>query len=237
MRTKTLVLSALLGAIGTVAVQAQTNVYSLNAVGYINATLYPGFNIVTCPLITSPDNTVGSVFNNSTGVLNGSTVYFYDTSSGTYSSDVANTARTHNANGWTHNGTNVLSPGTACWFLNGGTTNLTNTFVGTVPTGTITNTLLAGFNLVGSVLPATGDLVSNTLTTLNNYNVGDDVYTFNPTTQTFFEYISGTRGNSGHNNNWTAGSGDPTIANVYEGVFYLNNGATVNWVESYSVGQ
>ena len=63
MRTKTLALSALLGALGTAGALAQ-NVYSLNAVGYINVTLAPGYNIVTCPLIVSPTNTVANLFPN-----------------------------------------------------------------------------------------------------------------------------------------------------------------------------
>ena len=40
MRTKTMLLSALLGGLGSVSLMAQsTNVYSLNAVGYINITV------------------------------------------------------------------------------------------------------------------------------------------------------------------------------------------------------
>jgi hypothetical protein len=235
MRTKTLLLSALLGALGSVSVHAQ-NVYSLNAVGYINVTLSPGFNIITCPLINTPDNTIGTLVNNSTHAYNGDVVYFFNATTGSYSSDTAS-QRASFANGWNQGGTNVLAPGVACWFLNSASSNVVVTFVGTVPSGPVTNALLTGFNLVGSAVPASGDIVTNSLTGLTNYNVGDDVYTFNPATQTFFEYISGARGNSGYHNNWTAGSGDPTTAYVYQGMFYLNNGATVNWVENYSVGQ
>jgi len=237
MRTKTILLSALLGALGGVSVHAQTNVYSLNTVGYINAVLAPGFNIITCPLIASPDNTVGTVLNNSTGFLDGSTVYFYNNVSGGYSSDNAS-LRATNANGWVHDGTNVLAPGVACWFLNGSTTNITNTFVGSVPSDTtynMTNTLLKGFNLVGSILPSSGDIVTNTLTGLTNYNVGDDVYTYGA--GGFTEFISSGRGTIGYKNNWTSPQGDPNTSTVYQGMFYLNSGATVEWVESYSVSE
>jgi len=234
MRTKTLLLSALLGAIGSVSVHAQ-NVYSLNAVGYINVTLAPGFNIITCPLITSPDNTINTLVNNGTHLYNGDTVYFYNSSTGTYSSDTAS-GRTSNTNGWVNNGTNVLAPGIACWFLNSASSNITVTFVGTVPSGTITNTLLPGFNLVGSVVPTSGDLITNSLSGLTNYNIGDDVYAFDPNAQTFTEYTSSHRGTAGFSNNWSA-LGDPVTSNVYQGVFYLNSGATVNWVETYSVSQ
>jgi hypothetical protein len=244
MRTKTLLLSALLGAIGSVAVQAQTNVYSLNAVGYINVTVYPGFNIISCPLIGSPDNTVGTLMNNGDGHLTGSTVYFYSPATG-YSIDNALSRTTKpsttNANGWNNNGTNVLAPGVACWFQNAFTTNLTLTFVGTVPSGSLTNTLVSGFNLVSSILPTSGDLASNTLTTLTNYNIGDTVYTFTPTpsaTYTVYQSGSGKGFGEGYNGNWNA-NGDPQLPSVGGGFWYQNNTAssTVNWVENYSVSQ
>jgi len=234
MRTKTVLLSALLGALGSVSVHAQ-NVYSLNAVGYINATLSPGFNIITCPLIAAPDNTISTLINNGTHLYNGDVVYFFNATTGSYSSDNAS-ARATFTNGWTQGGTNVLAPGVACWFLNSASSNVTVTFVGTVPSGPTTHVLLKGFNLVGSAVPTSGDIITNTLSVLTNYNVGDDVYTFNPTSQTFTEFVSGARGTTGYHNNWNT-LGDPTTANVYQGMFYLNNGATVDWVENYSVGQ
>ena len=53
-------------ALGTASLVAQTNVYSINAVGYINLTLQPGFNIIACQLQTG-SNTVAGLFNNQTG--------------------------------------------------------------------------------------------------------------------------------------------------------------------------
>jgi hypothetical protein len=242
-----MILSALLGALGSVSVMAQTNVYSLNAVGYINVTLLPGFNQVTCPLITSPDNTVGTVLNNSNGALTGSQVYFY-TPSGGY--DVPDTAKaiggkfgTTNANGWAFDGTNVASPGVGFWFDNTGTSNLVVTFVGTVPTGPITNSLVPGFNLVGSVVPVSGDIITNSLSLLTNYNIGDQVYTYNPalppaSAYTIYSTATGKFAGYGYDGNWTT-NGDPIIPAVGQGFWYDNKSAStiVNWVENYSVSQ
>jgi hypothetical protein len=249
MRTKTLLLSALLGSLASVSVMAQTNVYSLNAVGYINLTLQPGFNIITVPLLASPDNTIGTVLNNANGSLTGNNVYFYNNATGLYSEDSARpvgTARgnTSNANGWANNGTNVASPGIGFWFQNSTASAITVTFVGTVPSGPITNTLVAGFNLVGSVvpLPANADIVSNSLSSFTTYNIGDDVYTFDPTQPPASQYTeyasaSGRGGGFGYLGQWQS-PGDPIIPNVGQGFWYRNNnGATVNWVENYSVGQ
>jgi hypothetical protein len=252
MRTKTMILSALLGALGSVSVMAQTNVYSLNAVGYINVTVLPGFNIVTCPLITSPDNTVGTVFNNAASNYTHCEVYFWfpGNTPPSYSSDLAKNVGTANGptttvntNGWTDNGTNVLAPGTACWFENNFLTNITITFVGTVPTGPITNNLVYGFNLAGSVVPTSGDLVTNSISALTNYNLGDVVYTYDATnTPVYTTYTSTTHGppigGHGYDGNWTS-AGDPVIPNVGQGFWYENNtvGSTVAWVENYSVSQ
>jgi hypothetical protein len=235
MRTKTLLLSALLGALGSVSVHAQ-NVYSLNAVGYINVVLSPGYNIIACPLVTSPDNTVNTLLNNSTHIYNGDSIYFFDAATGSYSSDSAS-GRTTNANGWANNGTNILAPGVGAWYYNAATSNVTVTFVGTVPSGPITNSILPGYNLISSVVPASGDIITNTLTGLTNYNIGDGVYVFDPTNQSYTAFQSSHRGSTGYNTNWAA-TGDPTTANVYQGFFYYNSGTSdVNWVENYSVSE
>lgn len=235
MRTKTLLLSALLGALGSVSVHAQ-NVYSLNAVGYINVTLLPGYNIIACPLVTVPDNTINTLINNGTHIYNGDAVYFFNATTGSYSSDSAS-ARTSNTNGWANNGTNVLSPGVGAWFYNNASSNVTITFVGTVPSGSTNNPILPGYNLISSIVPSSGDLITNSLTGLTNYNIGDAVYVYNPTNQAYVGYQSSHRGVAGYNTNWAA-TGDPTTDNVYEGFFYYNSTATdVNWVENYSVGE
>src|SRR5580658_5049541 len=241
MRTKTLLLSALLGALGSVSVHAQS-VYSLNAVGYINVTLEPGFNMITCPLITGPDNTVGTILNNATGVLTGNDVYFYNPSTGLYSEDSARPVgagkgSTTNVNGWAEGGTNVGIPGVGFWFQNNQTTNIVVTFFGTVPTGPITNVLGAGFNLVGSVVPVSGDIVSNTISAFTNYNIGDDVFTYDSVAgYSTYEIVSEGKFGRGYHDNWLPG--DATIAFDYSGFWYDNNvGITVNWVENYSVSQ
>jgi hypothetical protein len=263
MRTKIVLLSALLGALGSVSVMAQTNVYSLNAVGYINVTTYPGFNLISCPLMCvdtngNPNNTVGNVLNNSTGSLTGTTLYFFSPLTGPSIDTAENHTgkpSTTNADGWVSNGTNVLSPGVACWFENGSSGNITITFVGTVPTGPWTNTLYNGFNLVSSAVPSSGDIITNSIMGLTNYNLGatgqggDEVFTYyqanNPTNEIYQAGTGKGFGGNGYNQatgafgatgNWNA-AGDPILPNVGGGFTYENNGATINWVENYSVSQ
>jgi hypothetical protein len=245
-----MLLSALLGALGSVVVMAQTEVDSVNAAGYIAVTVIPGFNIVTCPLITSPDNTIGTILNNANGALTGSDVYFWFPTANPagYVQDSARNVGTSkgetvNTNGWFNNGTNVAAPGTAFWFENNTNVNLTLTFVGMVPTSPTTNSLISGFNLVGSVIPMSGDLCSNSISALTNFSVGDVVYTFDATNIPIYTaYISVSpsykAGRSGYGGLWTL-AGDPIIPNFGQGFWYENGtpGFTLEWVENYSVSQ
>jgi hypothetical protein len=201
--------------------------------------------MISCPLIASPDNTIGTLINNASGQYTGDAVYFYNPATGSLEIDQAEnigprSPNTTNADGWLFAGTNVLAPGTACWFFNSQSTNVTLTFVGTVPSGSITNTLVAGFNMVSSVLPVSGDIVSNSLSALTNYNVGDSVYVFSGgSSGSFTIYQSSTiarQSGFGYHGNWND-IGDPTVPNVGQGFWYFDSGATVNWVENFSVGQ
>jgi hypothetical protein len=250
MRTKTVLLSALLGALSSVAVHAQ-NVYSINAVGYINVVLYPGFNMISCPLITS-NSSIASLFPNNppNGQQYGSggpyyNVFIFQWNGTTMIYDQGdNTDFTSGTNGWDNNGVITMNPGQAVWFLNPNSTNMTNTFVGTVPTGTLTNTLSPGFNMVSSIVPLTGDVVTNmNLTNFNNGDINnneyqDTVFVYSGTAQSFLSYqVQGSSfGGFGYDNQWVA-PGDPQVTNVSQGFWYLNTGPTIHWVENYSVSQ
>lgn len=226
MRTKTILLSALLGTVGSVSLMAQsTNVYSLNAVGYINIAVQPGFNMVSCPLIASPDNTINTLLTNNTGTYKKWQFYAFNATTGTYTEDIGT------ASGWANNGVETLDPGQAAWLYNPSNSVTTVTFVGTVPQGTLTNTILPGFNLISTIVPTSGDIVTNSIMNYTNAVKKDQVYTWSPATQTYTEYIAGAGGS------WPAG--DPVQPIVGGGFFYYSAAAGTNnyWVENFSVSQ
>jgi len=219
-----MLLSALLGTLGSVSLMAQTtNVYSLNVVGYVNVTIQPGYNIISCPLVCSPDNTINTLFPySSTANYSKWTIYIFENGVG-YSANVGG-----GKSSWT-GGTNTINPGQAAFVFNPGTTAVTNIFVGTVPTGSLTNTLVPGYNLVGSILPVSGDLVTNTLSTLTTGASKDTVYIFNSATQLFASPDTAQK-----NGSWST---DPNLG-IAEGMFYYNAQATAEqWVENFSVSQ
>jgi hypothetical protein len=229
MRTKTILLSALLGSLGSVSLMAQsTNVYSLNAVGYINVTVQPGFNIVSCPLISvdtgGNTNAISNILNNATGTYK-KWQYWGFSPAGGYKEELGT------ATGWNLGGVSTLAPGEAAWLFNPGSAASNITFVGTVPSGTLVNTLTSNsFNLVSSILPTSGDIITNPLMTFTTPAKKDQVWTYTAGTGGGYkETIFGA-------GSWNAG--DPVQATIGGGFWYFNAQTTNNnWIENFSVGQ
>jgi hypothetical protein len=67
MRTKTLLLSAVIGAAGMMSAMAQT-VYSVNIVGYINLSIPEGLSLIANQLNATPDNTLPNVLGSPQGI-------------------------------------------------------------------------------------------------------------------------------------------------------------------------
>jgi hypothetical protein len=287
MRTKTLALSAVLSALGTASLVAQTNVYSLNAVGYINVTMPPGFSIVTCPLIVGTDTEYASTYggtpvtNDLNVVLNNdapsspyahATVYSFNNGHSFGNSDTGQPANlgggwgggtlTSGPSGATPSASQSdigqgvqLLPGQAVFFHNpnalSGGASMSATFVGTVPQGSLTNVIVPGYNLIGSIVPVSGDLVLNSISggflgnTVNSagpgagYQAGGNLGPANGDTILFFDPVASGSSQLGYSGpgdtigwafgSWSGGSGggsgNPDSSAVSQGFFYHNVGA------------
>jgi len=155
MRTKTLLLAAALSAAGIAASLAQSNVYSLNVVGYVNVPINTGFNLIANPLNTT-NNTLNGLFPNA-GF--GDAVYVFTAGAFTSSTFLGS---------WTPN--LQLDPGTGAFYSSGAPT--TNTFVGEVMQGALSTPVPSGFSIKASQVPQSAPLA-----TLNfPANFGDAVY-------------------------------------------------------------
>jgi hypothetical protein len=148
MRTKTLLLTAALSAAGVATSMAQ--VYSVNAVGYVNTTLTEGLNLISNPLIAA-DNKISSLI---TGQPNGTVVYRF--ADGAFQSATWLAALSR----W--NPPEVVAnetlPGEGIFVrLPAGSPNLTITFVGEVPQGDLKNPLPVGLSIKSSMVPQAGD--------------------------------------------------------------------------------
>ena len=156
MRTKALLCCAALAAgIATSAV-AQSNVYSLNIVGYVNYTIGTGFNLIANPL-DNGTNDLNSLF---PGAGFGDTIYTYN---GTFTPSTF-------LGSWSPDP--VILPGTGIFYS--ASAAFTNTYVGNVLTGTLNNPIPAGLSLKASQAPVAD--------TLNNLGLpgsfGDTVYLY-----------------------------------------------------------
>jgi hypothetical protein len=152
-----------LGAALVVAATAQTPVYSVNVVGYVNVTLVPGFNLIANPLVAQT-NTVPELFK---GVPNGTVVYKFDPATGYV-------ANNYNFGKWGQPSMTVV-PGEGVFVKNPTQTNIVITFVGEVMTGALSNNITAGFQILSSQVPQAGQLDTDLKLPVAN---GESAYLF-----------------------------------------------------------
>jgi hypothetical protein len=209
-------------AAGLATSMAQSNVYSVNVVGYVNKVLVGGnkYTAVANPLNTT-NNTLGSLFGGvGTGLPSGSQVLKWSPGSANF----AVYSKVPFGNGWspTNGVTATLNPGEGCLIKIVGS-DYTNTFVGEVLQGSLTNSLLAGYQLIGNMVPDSGPVTNLSLalpsgSTLLKWNsLGQNWSVFNKV-----PFSSG----------WT-----PSVPSIDVGEGFMVNAASpYNWVRNFTVG-
>lgn len=218
MRTKTLLITAAIGAAAAVATNAQ--VYSVNTVGYINLDVAGGFNLLANQLEQGEgENTVDALLSGALlgAEANNAAVYKYSAATGYQVATFYTEAGEYEWDG----GDMTLSPGEGFW-LNNTADPLTVTLVGQVPEGTLTNPLTEGFNLVSSIVPQAGLVATDLGLPVANLDV---VYTYTGT------YGIATYYEEGGESEW-----DPAEPSVGVGQgFWVKKGAAADWVREFSV--
>jgi hypothetical protein len=210
MKAKALLAAGLVIAASAASSLAQT-VYSVNAVGFVNVVLPPGFSLVCNPL-DAATNTVSALF--PTAPI-GSSVFKFDSATGSFTG--ANFLFSWNVPNLS------LAPGEGFFFRNGGATPFTNTFVGNVKQGTLTTPLSAGFTLVASQVPQAG-LVSTDLGL--PIGIADSVFRFDNAANS---YVS-------HNYLFSWGANGEPFINVGES-FFVKKSAATSWTRTFTVNQ
>jgi hypothetical protein len=168
MNSKTLLL---LGAVGALAMaSAEAQVYSVNAVGYVNVSLPAGFSLISNPL-NAADNKYSALFPN---VDIGTTIYKWTGT--TYASSTY-------LGVWSPDDT--LAPGEGVFIQLAAPKTIT--FVGDVLQGALSTALPAGFSIKSSKVPQSAGLDALGFPA----DIGDSVYLFNRTSQTYssFTYL------------------------------------------------
>jgi len=211
MRTKTLLVTAALSAAGISSSMAQ--VYSVNAVGYVNVSIATSasaftYAIIANPLNGSPDNNLSTVVPTAPDLTQ---LYFFRNGSfesslflGTWIPDSA----------W--------NPGEAAFIelAPGSPDPTTVTFVGEVPQGHLENPVPTGYSLRSSIVPQRGLISTDLGYTPNEL---DQIYLFRGTYESYL-FLGGV---------WLPT--EPTLE-VAEGFFAeVLNGPAVNWVRDFQV--
>jgi len=214
---------------------AQSNVYSLNVVGYINRTI-PGTGQYA--LVANQLDTGNNVYSNILQTLPVGTKVLKWTGA-TFST----AQRVAFGNGWSPatNSLNTLNPGEAAFIQSAAaSTGITNTFVGNVPglaaTGgtnpvysvTFTNTFPAGFWLSGNQVPETGTATALGITgAVPASPAGSAILLWNEGTQSYNTF---TRVSFGVG--WSPSV--PSISNVAQG-FFFNTKGPGSWTNTFNV--
>jgi len=180
MRTKTLICAAALAA-GALTSWAQSNVYSLNVVGYVNVPTRGGANFT---MIANPLNNTGANGNSISNLFSvaqdGDSIFTWDAGI----QDLSGTIYSYATFSHSWDGTFTLNPGQGIFYLNSGN-NATNTFVGDVIQGSYTNPVgIRGggnFNAIASSIPIGGSF-TNAIVGITPQD-GDSVFTWDTSIQ------------------------------------------------------
>jgi hypothetical protein len=217
MRTKTLLLTAALAAAGIATSKAQ--VYSVNAVGYVNTSLTPGFNLISNPLDNKNGNVIKDLFKNVTpSIPNQLTVFKYHPELANFHTaayddlalDYTGAAATES-----------LVPGEGVFVRVPGTATLTVTFVGEVMTGPLTNNIVKGFSIISSQVPQAGTATALGL----KGEQGDTLYKWDPAAK---QYVT-TKYDD------LIGDFDKTVNLGVGEAFYYNSKNAKTWSRTFNI--
>ncbi len=179
MRTKTLLLTAALVVAGlnTAAAEQHTEnggnqVFSVNAVGFVNVEVAPGFSMIANPL-QAEDNTVASLFSNAP---DGTVIYKWDAENGMFAEP------NEFVFGEWSKPDQELKPGEGAFINNPTDSAFSITFVGEVMQGTLENELPTGFSMKSSMVPQSGQLQADLGFPATD---GDVVYQWDAENQTY----------------------------------------------------
>jgi hypothetical protein len=213
MRTKTLLLTAALTAAGLATSMAQ--VFSVNAVGYVNTKIPAGKLALISNPLNAADNSIGALFK---GVPAGTQVFkFNGTGFVTATYDDIDNAFLPAAAAAT-----TVVPGEGVFVKVPAGADVTVTFVGEVPQGALKNPLPAGLSIRSSQVPQAGTAAELGLVGAP----GDQVFQFDVTKQGF-----GTSTFDDIDNAWLPALGKLAVGEA----FFLKKSAASSWDRTFSV--
>jgi len=224
MRTKTILLTAALVAAGALSSMAQSNVYSLNVVGYINVPIAAGYNLIANQL-NGTNNLINTVL---PGPFADSSLLYK------WNASIQNFAQADqylNGLGWVDNSfatsTTTINPGEGVFLFNAGTAT-TATLVGQVQQGATTVHVSMGYSFLSSAAPILDDLGTN------GFPASDSMtyQTFNTTIHNYSQALQYLTGLGWVDGSFTAQS---TATPVGQGYLIFNPNAAADFTRTFTV--
>lgn len=237
MRTKSLFAAAACIAAGVLSSQAQSNVYSLNVVGYVNLTLKPGYNLIANQFSNSTAQ-INTVLTNIVGLPDGSTFFGWDGTLQTFTEAANYIGTPPDGPAW-YNGdftalvTDEATLGKSYFVFNSGATDATVTLVGEVPQGTKTQTVPNNYGFLADFVPVSQEIITNGFPVAD----GSTVFTWDPIAQSYTEALNGIAtppdGPAWYNGDFTAIV--PFAPAVGQGFIYNTTGGSAVWNRNFTV--
>jgi hypothetical protein len=228
MRTKTLLLTASIMAAGLGASMAQ--VYSVNAVGYVNLPVVAGYNLIANPLNGS-NNVISTIL---PSAPDQATIFIWNKAAQLFLQSDTYQNFPPPDNGW-YDGdgnpsTKSIPPGSAFYFVSPVATTLT--FVGEVPQGNLTNGIVANYGFYSSIVPQSASLASMSFPVVDQMAL----FYFNPATQRYNQSIV-YQDFPPPDNGWYDGDGNPVVPalTVGQGCLIFNPSTLQNWTRTFNV--
>lgn len=239
MRTKSFLAAAALVAAGVLSSQAQSNVYSLNVVGYVNLTVRPGFNLLTAQLKTaSATAEINTVLTNITGLDDGSTFFGWNSTLQTFTEPANYVGTPPDGPAWYNADYTALAADTAprgtAFFINKiGPGNATITLVGEVPQGANSITVPNNYGFLGDFVPTSQEISTNGFPIAD----GNTVSTWDPIAQGYTEPLNGVGtppdGPAWYNADYTAVV--PFAPAVGQGFLHSSINGSAPWTRNFTV--
>jgi hypothetical protein len=230
MRTKTLLLTAVLSAAGIASTFAQA-VYSVNIVGYVNLTLSPGLNLITAQLKGTNQNVNTVIATTTPTMADNSLLFTWNTAGQTF-----NQSQIYGGGQWldpaTFNPSSLtVNPGEAFFINNLGAAAVTLTLVGEVPTFPATVSVVNSLGFYGDPAPVSQNIVTN------GFPVGDNdlLFTWNVAAQTYDQSLIGQASPAAWLDPVTF---NPVVVAPAVGAGFVVNrisGATTTWNRSFTI--
>jgi len=211
---------------------AQSNVYSLNVVGYVNKSFLNQNFVLTCNPLDQPTNSLKALF---PAPPDNTQIWTWNDAQQKFDAEISGIVPTYSVGSGTWIPEQTLAPGKGFFVVGGDSSgSFTNTYVGNVKQGALSTFILGNqnFDAIGSQVPVSGTLTNVLAQYQSIAGDNDQVWTWNDAAQKFDAEITG------QVPTWSASSSQwipDTTINVAQGFFLVRANGDATYTRNFTV--